>query len=579
MKKVNVCILASCALALTACGGMQKMADLAKQVQYDVNPKVLEMHGDSVEMELKVTFPPKYFIAGVTLELTPVLKYEGGEKAFQSKTIQGEKVQGNNEVCSFANGGTFTLKSKIAFEDAMRSSELVARSTASMKGKSLNLPENKIADGVMSTALLLEKEAKTIAAADKFERITTDEKGATLFFVINKADITNKELKKDEVAALKQFIKTAAADERKEIKGITISAYASPDGEEDLNDKLAANRMNNSNKFFQKELKKAKITADESVFNKTSLAEDWDGFKTLMQQSDIQDKELILRVLSMYSDPVVREKEIKNISAAYEEIAEKILPQLRRSKLSVNVAVIGYSDEEIKELVSSNPDTLSVEELLYAATLTSDNAEKLSIYQKAANKYPEDWRTNNNVGHVNYLMGKYADAKAAFEKAKSIDASNTTVLNNLGACAYAEGDAAAAKEYYDAAAGAGGEVSYNQAVIATQKGDYENALNLYVSSKIDSFNWALAKLLNYSNTKNADVFDASLGILNKIADQNDPKIAYLKAVISARKQDKDGIVNNLKVAVEKDSSLGAYAAKDIEFAQYADDPDFKNVAK
>lgn len=578
MKKVNVCILASCVLALTACGGMQKMADMAKQVQYDVNPKVLEMHGDSVEMEMKVTFPPKYFIAGVTLELTPVLKYEGGEKSFPSKTIQGEKVQANNEVCSFANGGTFTLNAaKVAFEEGMRNAELFVVAKATMKGKSLILPDNKVADGVMSTALLLEKDAKTIAAADKFQRITTDEKGATLFFVINKADISSKELKKDEVAALQQFIKSAAAD-GKEIKGITISAYASPDGEESLNDKLAANRMNNSAKFFQQELKKAKIKATDSVYRKTSLAEDWDGFKTLMQQSDIQDKELILRVLSMYSDPVVREKEIKNISAAYEEIADKILPQLRRSKLSVNIAIIGHSDEEIKELIASDGE-LTVEEMLYAATLTEDNAEKLSIYKKAADKYADDWRTINNVGHINYLMGNIADAKAAFEKAKGIDASNTTVLNNLGACAYAEGDAAAAKEYYDAAAGAGDEVSYNQAVILTQKGDYEAALNLYVASKFESFNWALAKLLNYSNTKNADVFDASLGILNKIEDQNDPKIAYLKAVISARKQDKDGIVNNLKVAVEKDASLGAYAAKDIEFAQYADDADFKSVAK
>ncbi len=578
MKKVNVCILASCVLALTACGGMQKMADMAKQVQYDVNPKVLEMHGDSVEMEMKVTFPPKYFIAGVTLELTPVLKYEGGEKSFPSKTIQGEKVQANNEVCSFANGGTFTLNAaKVAFEEGMRNAELFVVAKATMKGKSLILPDNKVADGVMSTALLLEKDAKTIAAADKFQRITTDEKGATLFFVINKADISSKELKKDEVAALQQFIKSAAAD-GKEIKGITISAYASPDGEESLNDKLAANRMNNSAKFFQQELKKAKIKAADSVYSKTSLAEDWDGFKTLMQQSDIQDKELILRVLSMYSDPVVREKEIKNISAAYEEIADKILPQLRRSKLSVNIAIIGHSDEEIKELIASDGE-LTVEEMLYAATLTEDNAEKLSIYKKAADKYADDWRTINNVGHINYLMGNIADAKAAFEKAKGIDASNTTVLNNLGACAYAEGDAAAAKEYYDAAAGAGDEVSYNQAVILTQKGDYEAALNLYVASKFESFNWALAKLLNYSNTKNADVFDASLGILNKIEDQNDPKIAYLKAVISARKQDKDGIVNNLKVAVEKDASLGAYAAKDIEFAQYADDADFKSVAK
>ena len=579
MKKVNIYVLGFCALALTACGGMNKMAKMANQVQWDVTPKVLEMHGDSVEVEISVTFPPKYFQKAAILELTPVLKYEGGEKAFESKAVQGESVQANNEVCSFANGGTFKTKSKISFEEAMRSSELVARVKATMKDKSQDLPEEKIAEGVMSTALLLDKNAMTIGAADKFERITNDSKGATLFFVINKADIQSKELKKDEVAALKQFISDVAANERMEVKGIEISAFASPDGEESLNDKLAANRMKNSDSFFKKELKKSKVSADESVFKTTSLAEDWDGFKTLMQESDIQDKELILRVLSMYSDPVVREKEIKNISAAYEEIADKILPQLRRSTLSVNVAVIGHSDEEIKELIAANSEDLTVEELLYAATLTEDNAEKLSIYQKAAAKYPEDWRTNNNVGHISYKMGNIAEAKAAFEKAKEADAQNTVVLNNLGACAYAEGDEAAAKEFYNAAAGAGDEVSYNQAVIATKKGDYENALNLYQSSKMNSFNWALCKYLNYFSTKNADVFDATLGILNKIEDQDNAKIPYLKAVIAARKQDKDLLINSLKVAVEKDASLGAYAAKDIEFAQFAQDEDFKNIAK
>ena len=579
MKKVNIYVLGFCALALTACGGMNKMAKMANQVQWDVTPKVLEMHGDSVEVEISVTFPPKYFQKAAILELTPVLKYEGGEKAFESKAVQGESVQANNEVCSFANGGTFKTKSILSFEEAMRSSELIARVKATMKDKSQDLPEEKIADGVMSTALLLDKNAMTIGAADKFERITNDSKGATLFFVINKADIQSKELKKDEVAALKQFISDVAANERMEVKGIEISAFASPDGEESLNDKLAANRMKNSDSFFKKELKKSKVSADESVFKTTSLAEDWDGFKTLMQESDIQDKELILRVLSMYSDPVVREKEIKNISAAYEEIADKILPQLRRSTLSVNVAVIGHSDEEIKELIAANSEDLTVEELLYAATLTEDNAEKLSIYQKAAAKYPEDWRTNNNVGHISYKMGNIAEAKAAFEKAKEADAQNTVVLNNLGACAYAEGDEAAAKEFYSAAAGAGDEVSYNQAVIATKKGDYENALNLYQSSKMNTFNWALCKYLNYFNTKNADVFDATLGILNKIEDQNDAKISYLKAIIGARKQDRDLLLNSLKVAVEKDSKLGAYAAKDIEFAQYAQESDFQNIAK
>lgn len=580
MRKGKFLAVASLAVLLSACGGMSKMAKMASDVQYEVLPKVLELHGDSVALKVNVTFPPKYFQKTATLEVTPVLKYEGGEVSFQSMTLQGESVQANNKVVSYDNGGTFTFESKVKFEEAMRKSELYASLKASIKDESEVLPEQKVADGVMSTALLLDNKALAIPAADKFMRVTEDTKGATIFFVINQASIANKELKKEELAALQNYIKSVASNDRMEFKGVEIKAFASPDGEEALNDKLAANRMKNSDSYFKNQLKKSKIKLADSVnVSTSSLAEDWDGFKTLMQESDIQDKELILRVLSMYSDPVVREREIKNIAAAYEEVADKILPQLRRSQLSVNVAVIGYSDEELKEMIANGSEDLTVEELLYAATLASDNNEKLSIYQKAAAKYGDDWRTNNNVGYINYEMGNLAEAKAAFEKAKEADASNTTVLNNLGCVAMMEGDYASANDYFSAAAGAGPQVSNNQGILATKQGDYEKAINLFETSRENSFNWALAKLLNYSNTKNSDVFDASLGILDKIEDQSSAKIPYLKAVICARKQDSEGMLNNLRAAVEKDNSLGAYAAKDIEFAQFADQAAFQEIAK
>lgn len=584
MKKLNVNILASfvfAALVLASCGGLDKMVKMAPQVRYEVTPKVLEMHGDSVEATLKVTFPIKYFQKKVILEITPVLKYEGGEKAFKSLTLQGEAVQANNQVVSFTSGGSYSVTSKIAFEEGMRKGTLVARVKATMDKKAGELPEVKIADGTMATALLLEKDAMPIAADDKFVRITTQSKEATINFVINQATILGKELKKEEVQALQNFVAENAAKGQVEFKGVEISAYASPDGPETLNTKLSENRMKNAEQYFAREMKKSKVAGleNEGFILSKATPEDWEGFKKLMQESDIQDKELILRVLSMYSDPVVREKEIKNISAAYEVIAEKILPQLRRSKLSVNIAIIGYSDSTLKVLAVNNPDTLKVEELMYAASLLSDMNSKLAVYQKVASNFADDWRGHNNVGYVCIKLGKLAEAKAALTEAKRLDASNTMVLNNLGVVAHMEGDLKAAQEYYDAAAGAGGQVSYNQALLAVKKGAYENALNLFVSSKYNTFNFALAKLLNYSVTKNADAFDAALGIISKAENQEAANVYYLKAILAARKQDSEMLFNNLRTAIEKDGKYKAYAQNDIEFAQYAADATFKGIVE
>lgn len=584
MKKLNVNILASFALAallLSSCGGLNKMVKMAAEVKYEVTPKVLEMHGDSIEATLKVSFPIKYFQKKAILEITPVLKYDGGEQAFKSLTLQGESVQANNQVVSFTSGGTFSVSSKVAFVEGMRKGTLVARVNATIGDTKGELPEVKIADGTMASALLLEKDAMPIAADDKFVRVTTESKDATINFVINQATIRGKELKKEEIKALQDFVAASATKGNVEFKGVEISAYASPDGPEKLNTKLADNRMKNSEKYFARELKKSKVAGmeDDNFLSTKATPEDWDGFKKLMQESDIQDKELILRVLSMYSDPVVREKEIKNISAAYEVIAKEILPQLRRSKLTVNIAIIGYSDEELKDLAVSNPDTLKVEELMYAATLVSDLNTKLSIYQKVASNFADDWRGHNNVGYIYLKQGKIAEAKAALEEAKKLDASNTIVLNNLGVAAHLEGDLKAAKEFYDAAAGAGNQVSYNQALIAAKKGAYENALNLFVSSKYNTFNFALVKMLNYSITKNTDTFDAALGILSKVENQDAANIYYLKAILGARKQDTDLLFNNLRTAIEKDASYKAYAKDDIEFAQYTNDGTYKSIVE
>ena len=307
----------------------------------------------------------------------------------------------------------------------------------------------------------------------------------------------------------------------------------------------------------------------ENFLNLKFTPEDWDGFKKLMEESDIQDKELILRVLSMYSDPEVREKEIKNISAAFEEIAEKILPKLRRSMLNINVDKIGYSDEEIAELIKTNPDTLNLEEILYAATLTEDLAEKLAIYQKASENYPECFRAKNNVGHVYMKMDKVAEAKEAFLAAQAIK-DNDVIKNNLGAVALKEGDLAAAEQLFTSGMGAGDVVNYNMGIIKIKQADYSAAVS-YFGNK-PSFNAALAQLLNGDTEK-------SLTTLNELGDVDCAMVYYLKAVASARSDREEGVLNNLRTAVGKKAELKEHAKKDLEFAKYSQGEAFGSIVE
>lgn len=575
MKKSRLNSLAFVLLAaviLSSCGGLNKMVKMAPQVRYSVSPEVLEMHADSVEITLKGSFPAKFFNKNATLTITPVLKYANGQTEFASYTVQGEAVQANNPVISFVSGGSFTHTAKIPYKDDMRISTLELKIVASMKGQNLDLPAVKVADGVIATAGLAQDDAKAIPAADKFVRITTDSKGADIHFVIQRADLRNSELKEEDVKMLQEFIKNASKDDNYEFAGVEVLAYASPDGPEDLNTTLADKRMKVAQGYLGKEFKSAKVNdKSEQFYNTKSTPEDWEGFKKTLENSDIQDKELILRVLQMYSDPVVREKEIKNIAAAYEELADKVLPKLRRSQLKVTINKVGYADSTLRKLSVETPDVLNLEELLYSATLTEDLATKLSIYKVATDKYADDWRAPNNVGYVYLMQNDLANAEQYFNEAKNRQATNTIVLNNLGVVSFYKGDYAKAEEYYTSAAGAGREVSYNQGVIALKKADYDEAANLFGSDC--SFNVALVKLLNNNNT------DACLGKIKCSDNPEDAWMYYLKAIVGARTQNSDLCFNSLRTAIEKESSLAGLAKTDLEFAKYFEDGTFKSIVQ
>ncbi len=582
MKKssINYLAIIVAAIFLTSCGGVNKMIKMAPEVSYSVSPDVLEMHGDSVEITVSGKFPPKYFNKKAIVTATPVIKGKSGETAFKSYTMQGEAVEANNKVIPFATGSGFSYTDKILYSEDMRISTLNLKLTATVGSSSVDLPGVKLADGVISTPILLKIDAKSIKASDKFVRVTQDSYSADIHYIINRAEVRNSELKQDDIKAFEVFIKNAAGEERHHFTGAEILAYASPDGAEDLNTRLVSKRKKSAESYLTRRFKKAKTDeykAEEFLTSKET-PEDWAGFKKLMEKSDIQDKELILRVLSMYSDTEVREKEIKNISKAYEVIAEDILPQLRRSRMNLNIDIIGYSDEELLTLIDSVIDTLNVEELMKAATLVDDLDKQLMVYQAIVKNYGDDWRGQNNVGYVYMQKEMINEAEKAFEDALKVNENNTIILNNLGVVNHYKGNIDKALEYYDAAAGAGDAVSYNKGIIAIKKGEYDIALqNEYF--KEPSFNFALAKFLNYSNTKNSGEFDAAHGILKKLDDQEEAVVYYLKALIGARQQNSDLMINNLRTAIEKDAAYKKMAITDLEFAKYFDDSNFISLTQ
>ncbi len=546
------------------------MADNASLVDYKVTPDPLETHGGKVAVAVNVSYPEKYFHKKAIVTAIPYLQYEGGVTELKSETLQGEQVEENNKVISFTSGGSFSYADEIDFTPEMMRSELYVKGKATVKNKEADLPPIKIADGIITTPLLVMKHGKTIAFGDNFKRIIPDEYVADIHYIINRYDVRNSELKQDDVAGMTDYVKAATENERVDLKGIEVSAYASPDGELDLNTKLSGNREGSASRFIKRDLKKAKVELpeDEELFSMLTTPEDWEGFKKLMEESDVQDKDLILRVLSMYSDPVVREKEIKNIAEAFEEIKVKILPELRRSVFTVKVEKIGWSDAELKQWVVDNMDTLVLEELLYSASLFEDNETKLALYGMAWEKHPKCIRAANNVGVTKLAMKDLAGSKKAFEAAKAIKDHNI-VKNNLGVIALREGNIETAEQLFSAASGAGEEVNQNLAAIKIIQGDYDAAKSLLGASQ--SYNNALVILLQGQP-------DKAYEMLNGLKGEH-AMVDYLMAVAAARGDDKDAMLDALRAAVAKKAKLKEYATKDIEFAAYFEDEAFKGIVQ
>ena len=496
--------------------------------------------------------------------MTPVLRYEGGEAWGTAYTYQGEKVDGNNQVIAYKEGGNITLKSSFTYKPEMKKSELYLTFDAKVKNKTVKLPDVKIGEGVLATSELADAATANAAiAADKFQRIIKEAHDASIMFLIQQANLRSQELKKDEITDWKDLVKNADEAPNQNV-AIEIQAYASPDGGVELNTGLAERREKNTDKYLAKELKKMDVDAPVDA---KYTAQDWEGFQELVSKSNLQDKDLVLRVLSMYTDPEQREQEIKNISSVYSTLAEEILPQLRRSRLIANIEIIGKSDDEITALAKNDSKALNVEEILYAATLTNDNAEKTRIYNEASKLYPNDYRTWNNVGMMAFRAGDLAKAEQMFNKANSIK-NNPEANMNLGLIALTKGDKAKAQQLFGSASGVA-ELNEALGVLYLEQGEYAKAANSFGAVK--SNNAALAQILTKDYSKASQTLNA--------VPTPDATTSYLKAVVAARTNDANGVISNLKDAIAKDASLKNEAAIDLEFAKYATNSDFTSLVK
>ena len=568
MKKQSIFALFMVVFALSACKPPKEFIQ-----NLTVTPAPLESHAGKVEVTIDGSFPVKYFTKNMIMTVTPVLKSKTSDAVFKSESVvyQGEKVKDNNQVISYKMGGKYSHKAVFNYDPAMESSELWLEVQCKIKKKEYTLPAQKIADGVNITPLLVSNDPGTgdLAAqieADKFQRIIQEKQEAEIRFLIQQSNIRKSEVKSESVINLTKKIQEAKESQNLEMKGLEISSYASPDGGIELNEKLAEQRDKSSVKFVNDELKKLKA---EVTISSKFTAQDWEGFQKLMEQSDIQDKQLILRVLSMYSDTEQREKEIKNLSAAYKVIADEVLPQLRRSKMTLLIDVIGRSDEEIASLAAQKSKDLSVEEVLYAATLTNDLNQKAEIYLLATENYPEDFRGFNNLGAVKYELGQIDEAERSLAKALELNAKNINANFNAGLVALAKGDDAKAEEYFGNAGGVGSALDCANGVLAIKKADYKKAVSLFGSSKIN--NAGLAKILtkDYTGARN---------VLESIEKPN-ATTNYLLAIVGARTNDRTLASENLKKAIEKNADLKAKAAKDVEFAEMMKDENFAAIVK
>lgn len=543
------------ALVLTSCNKLKELtAD-----NFKVTPTPLVVNGGEVPATITVTFPEKYMKKKANITCTPVLKYAGGEAEGNSATYQGEKVEGNGTEVSYKLGGTYTMKSNYRYTEDMLKSDLLMRFDAKVGKKAVKMPDVKIDYGILATSQLLARcldSNHPAVAPDNYQRVIAQKQEANIKFLIAQSNLRTSELQsvsmRDLVAVLKEINDN---QEGRILDAIEVSAYASPDGKYSFNEKLAERRQATSADYLKKEMKKLRMDAD---INTRYTAEDWDGFQELIAASNLQDKNVILSVLSMYKDPEEREQQIRNMSEIYTDIKDGVMPELRRARLIVNYEVIGRSDKQIEEQYQKDASQLSVEEMVYAATMLAETPEEQKQWNKKIMEiYPKDYRAYNNMAQISYTEGDYETAANYLKQAKNLQNGASEVNTNLALLALREGDIEKAETYL--ALGSGAD-TYNEILgsLNLAKGNYTQAAANLAKSNTNA--QALAEILseNYASASQ------TLSNIRKA----DATTAYLKAVLAARTNNPSALVTNLRSAIEQDPSLAQRAQNDLEFQNY-----------
>ena len=547
MKRIisNLLLIAVFSFSLVSCNQAQKMADAAEQIDIKCNPEVLEVIAGNIDATVSVTFPPEYFLPKATLEVTPVLLYVGGEAVGKPFVYQGEKITENFKTVTKA-GATISEKVHFDYVPGMEKSELVGRAKVYYKGKEYVYPADiKIADGANTTYMLVETEGSYHYLPDGYQEVIPETAEAQIMYLVNSSEVRNSELKSADVKDFQEALKALENDSRREVKGTEILAYASPEGAESLNERLSANREKTASKAFDKITKKL----NAGQVSTKSIGEDWEGFQELVNNSNIEDKELILRVLSMYSDPNVREREIKNMSAVYQSLKTNILPQLRRARFITNVEYTNYTAEELADLVENNIDVLDEPALLRAAANAKDVDSKIAIYKQAVKKYGTD-KAKYNLGVACLDKGDNKAAKDAFSK---MDKKEGNCYDNvMGVLAMRDGKLDEAAQWFSKVSCKHGKI--NQGAIDILNGNYDAAATKLAGSGDD--NEALAYIL----TNQLDKASAAIKC-------NCPKANYKKAIIAARKGDVNAYNAALEI-VNKNAKLAERATNDVEFLKY-----------
>ena len=544
-KTLKFLAVAALAIAAAACASPEKMAKMAENVKVECVPPVLEVVNGTIDATVSVTYPKGYFNPKVILEATPVIVYQGGEAAMKPFKYQGEDVRDNYKVVS-ADGQKVTEKIHFDYVPGMEQCYLELRGKVSAGKKSVNLPVKKVADGANTTYMLVKKAGAVSFKADNYQEVISSTTEGQIKYLVNSSEVRGSELKGESVKEFLARLDEISANERTKVTSTEIVAYASPEGDVNKNEKLSDNRSESATKAW-KQVTKGHEATDPTV---RSVGEDWDGFQQLVSQSNLEDKELILRVLSMYSDPAVRENEIRNMSQVYTALKGEVLPELRRARLIANVEFKNYSNEELLDLLENNANLLDEEALLRVASLVRKPAQKEEIYKRAIGRF-NSARAMFNLAALYLMQGQDAKAEAGLAE---LDAKDPDVVNAKGVLALHKEDYKAAETAFRTAGTA--DAKANLGVVLILTGRYEEAAQALKDVKGCCHNTTLAYILTDQLDKAA-----------KSAKCKDPKVSYLKAIIAARQGNADGVKSNLEAAF-KNESLKERAARDIEFAGY-----------